>query len=449
VARYTITNTSTTTVTGWRVEFDLPTGTTVAHQWDATLTRTGAHQRFDNKSYNASIAPGATRTFGFTASGTGSPSGCLVNGEPCASTPPTATTRPPATTTRPPATTTRPPGTTTTRPPFTTTNPPTTTRPPTTTPPVTTPPPGGRLVPVANPTQLRAALTDARAGDVIQLADGTYAGRFALINKSGTADARIVVTGSRNAVLDGGDVATGYGFELRNVSHVRLIGFTVTRSQKAVVTDHATFSEVDGLYLHHLGAEAVALRRMSTDNVVRNSLITETGMVSPQYGEGVYIGTWNGNWPGGVADASDRNQVVANTIGPNVRAEHVDIKEGTRGGVVRGNRFDGRGLSGQNFADSWVDAQGNGYVIEDNVGTFAASGGGVFANGFETHILLAGWGCGNTFRRNSSDLGGVGQYAIRVQLPVSDCGTSPNVVLSNNTVANARNGLTNVPVTAS
>ncbi|HEU5108512.1 MAG TPA: hemagglutinin protein, partial [Micromonosporaceae bacterium] len=307
------------------------------------------------------------------------------------------------------------------------------------------PPPGGRVVNVATAAALTAALSDARAGDTIQLADGTYAGRFRLVGKRGTAQAPITVRGSRRAVLDGGEVSTGYGFELRDVAYVRLVGFAVTRSQKAVVTERATFSELDGLHLHHIGDEAVALRRDSTDNVVRNSLIEETGLFEPQYGEGVYIGTWNGSWQGGQPDASDRNQVLDNTFGPNVRAEHVDIKEGTSGGVVRGNRFEGRGLSGQNFADSFIDAQGNDYVISDNVGSFTA-GSGTFANAFETHIQLDGWGCGNVFRGNSADLGGVGQYLVRVQLP--NCAGNPNVVASSNTVTGARTGLTNIPVTS-
>ena len=252
-------------------------------------------------------------------------------------------------------------------------------------------------------------------------------------------------------MLDGGNAANGYGFALTNVAYATLRGFSITRSQKAIVTDHTTFSDFDNLSLHHVGDEAVAIRRFSTDNVIRNSVITETGLTEPQFGEGVYIGTWNGDWgnaTGGQPDASDRNQVLNNTIGPNVRAEHVDIKEGTRAGVVRGNRFDGRGMSGQNFADSWVDAQGNGYLIEGNTGTFQSGGGAVFVDGFQTHILLTGWGCGNVFRTNTSNLGGVGQYAIRVQDNSSACAGNLNVVYSSNTVSAATVGLTNIAVTS-
>src|SRR5689334_5289061 len=39
---------ATTTVTGWTVEFDLPSTTTVATAWEATMTRSGNHYRFVN-----------------------------------------------------------------------------------------------------------------------------------------------------------------------------------------------------------------------------------------------------------------------------------------------------------------------------------------------------------------------------------------------------------------
>ncbi|WP_217628215.1 hypothetical protein [Micromonospora nigra] len=143
-------------------------------------------------------------------------------------------------------------------------------------------------------------------------------------------------------------------------------------------------------------------------------------------------------------DRSDRVQVLNNQLGPNVTAEHVNVKEGTEGGVIRGNQFDGRGISGANSADSWVDVKGRNYLIEGNTGTFRTPG--TFANGYETHNLLDGYGCGNTWRINTSDLGDVGRYAIYVT-STSKCSSNPNVVYSSNTVTNAVNGLTNFPTT--
>jgi chitinase len=133
-AQYQIGNSGPGTVTGWRLEFDLPAGTTVGTFWDALMTRTGNHYVFTNRDYNATIAVGASVSFGFVAAGTASPTGCVVNGAACGGGGTTTTSRP--TTTTSPPTTTSP--TTTTRPSTTTTAPTTTTRPTT-----TTSPPGG------------------------------------------------------------------------------------------------------------------------------------------------------------------------------------------------------------------------------------------------------------------------------------------------------------------
>lgn len=85
-AKYTITNGTTSTISGWRVEFDLPGGTSVGTYWDALHTASGSHSTFTNREYNGSIAPGASVTFGFVASGTGNPANCLLNGAPCSGT---------------------------------------------------------------------------------------------------------------------------------------------------------------------------------------------------------------------------------------------------------------------------------------------------------------------------------------------------------------------------
>src|SRR4051812_29054404 len=42
-AKVTIHNTGSTTLTSWRVEFDLPAGTTPASYWNARMTRDGSH----------------------------------------------------------------------------------------------------------------------------------------------------------------------------------------------------------------------------------------------------------------------------------------------------------------------------------------------------------------------------------------------------------------------
>ncbi|MFJ9542791.1 cellulose binding domain-containing protein [Streptomyces sp. NPDC101225] len=81
---YTITNGGSTSLASWSVEFDLPSGTTVGSYWDALLTRSGTHYTFKNREYNGTLAPGASASFGWVSSGTGTPTGCKLNGGSCA-----------------------------------------------------------------------------------------------------------------------------------------------------------------------------------------------------------------------------------------------------------------------------------------------------------------------------------------------------------------------------
>ncbi|WP_433259830.1 right-handed parallel beta-helix repeat-containing protein [Actinosynnema sp. CS-041913] len=324
---------------------------------------------------------------------------------------------------------------------------------------------GGSTVDVSTAAQLRAALADATPGQTIRLAAGVYRGSF-VTTRPGTAADPITLTGPADAVLvNDGPSGTGpgcptptagwdsgYGLWLYGAPHWNLAGFTVRESKKGIVVDDSHHTVISRVSVHHVDEEGVHFRRSSADSVLRDSTITDTGLAQPGYGEGVYLGSANSNWPchgnsGGV-DRSDRVQVLGNRIGPNIAAEPVDVKEGTFDGVIRGNTFDGTGISGQNSADSWIDVKGIGYTIEDNTGTFASPG--TFANGYETHNPATtpsfANGCGNTWRDNRSDLGGVGQYAIKIT-STSKCAGLPNVVYASNTATRAVKGLTNIPVT--
>jgi hypothetical protein len=161
--------------------------------------------------------------------------------------------------------------------------------------------------------------------------------------------------------------------------------------------------------------EGVHFRSFSRYNVIKNSQIDGTGKKSPQYGEGVYIGSANSNWAtytSGQPDRSDRNIVVDNTFS-NFTAEALDLKEGSIGGYVANNTFEGSALSGQNSADSWVDVKGNYYLIENNTGTNTLN------DGFQVHNVYSGWGA-------------IGQG---------------NVVYCSNIANNASSGLSNIACT--
>ncbi|MFJ6650376.1 glycosyl hydrolase family 18 protein [Streptomyces sp. NPDC091290] len=81
--KWTVKNTGTTTLSSWTVEWDFPSGTSVTSAWDADVTSSGTHWTAKNKSWNGSLAPGASVSFGFNGSGSGSPSNCKLNGGSC------------------------------------------------------------------------------------------------------------------------------------------------------------------------------------------------------------------------------------------------------------------------------------------------------------------------------------------------------------------------------
>lgn len=82
-AQWTIKNTGTTTLTSWTVEWDYPSGTRVTGFWEADVTSSGDHWTAGNKSWNGTLAPGASATFGFNGAGPGAPSNCRINGASC------------------------------------------------------------------------------------------------------------------------------------------------------------------------------------------------------------------------------------------------------------------------------------------------------------------------------------------------------------------------------
>ncbi len=287
----------------------------------------------------------------------------------------------------------------------------------------------GTEVTVTNVTSLIDALNTAHPGMTITMADGRYSGKDAKdynakskpsgtptspgrfnIRVSGTEAAPITLRGSRNAVLDGGGAGGGYGLNLLGASYWKLQGFTVTEATKGVVLDGSSHVTIDGLYVHDVGQEGIHLRAFSSYNVVTNCLVENTGVKTPSFGEGIYLGSAVSNWgryTGGKPDTSDYNQVIGNTI-RHTGAENIDIKEGTTGGVIQNNSFDAVGMSGS-WADSWVDVKGNNYMITGNRGT--VSGPSALKDGFQTHVITTngeslGSGDGNVFVDNIVDLGG-------------------------------------------
>jgi hypothetical protein len=289
----------------------------------------------------------------------------------------------------------------------------------------------GEGVPVTTSAQLMQALEDAEPGTLITLGSGTYPGNFVL-SASGTPEAPIRMCGPTDAVLDGGRTEKGYVLHLDSVSHVQLAGFSIRNGQKGLMGDATTNSVIDGLTISGIGDEALHLRAHSTDNLIIGTTISDTGNRREKFGEGIYIGTAESNWcdiTDCEPDRSDRNVIRDNDIS-GTTAESLDLKEGTTGGIVQNNTFDGSELV-EDDADSWVDVKGNDWVIEGNVGTNSPR------DGFQTHQILDGWGDRNVFRANTATVDGAGfGYSLTPELE--------NVVTCDNITTGAGEGLSNV-----
>jgi hypothetical protein len=300
--------------------------------------------------------------------------------------------------------------------------------------------PHARLVPVSTAKELEAALAGARPGDQIRMADGVYTGYFKA-TLSGAADARISLCGTRQAVLTTGSLESGHGLWVQGASYWTLHGFTVSQSLGGVAITEGSHNVLERVEVRDVGQHAIRIGIMSSQNVVRENRIHRTGRRAPEYGEGIYVGSYHTSWCARTScgpDRSDGNRIEGNVIGPDVTAEHVQVMEGTTGGLIRANVFDGRGMGAPNhpYADSWVAVMGNGWIVEDNRGTSA------LRNGFEVWVELDGWGRDNVFRRNDADVQAEG-YGFHLNAKAAG-----SVVSCGNAVRNAGSGMANVACTA-
>lgn len=283
---------------------------------------------------------------------------------------------------------------------------------------------------------LTSALAAAEPGTMIRLAPGTYRGRF-ISGRSGTAQNKVVVCGPRTAVLDSGTVSEGYTMHVKNSNYWILSGFTVTRGKDGVMLDRSNFNLVTDLLIHNVGHSGIHVRTFSSDNTLTYNQIRDTGKYYAGYGEGIYIGTAVSNWQtitgsSTTPDRCNRTRVRYNTLGPNITAEAIDIKEGTSGGRIRGNVFDGTGMTGANYGDSWMDVKGNGYLITGNTGV------NTLKDAFQVHQAVVGWGKNNVFENNFANVKASG-YGFML-----DGKSTGNVVRCNNVVQSAGAGFANV-----
>ena len=277
-----------------------------------------------------------------------------------------------------------------------------------------------RTITCGTTTEIQNALKNALPGDRIVIKAGTYTGSkstsgysnaFFYSGKDGTATNHIIVESETTPViLQGTGTSSGYALYITG-DYWEIRNLKTTNAQKGIVLDNSNYSLIDSCEVYGVGQEGIHLRDNSANDTVQNCKVHDTGRASAGYGEGIYIGTDNNSWDQYKA-ACNNNLVKGCTVGPNVTAEHVDIKEGTTGTIIDSCTFNGTGISGSNFADSFIDAKGNNAIIRYN--TCYRNSNSKIADAFQVHQQLSGWGLNNDFNNNIVYLDTATPYVVNV-----------------------------------
>lgn len=264
---------------------------------------------------------------------------------------------------------------------------------------------------VADTEALRNALKNAGAGDEIILTGTDYGddvtgskGSSFMSSADGTAEKNIVIRGAdpeNPPTLHGKALANGVVLYITG-DYWQIRNIRVENAQKGILLDNSNYSVIEDCEIFNTGQEAVHFRDNSSYCTIKNSVIHDTGKVNAGYGEGVYIGTYyedTGKYRNGGYGENCHYNTVSGCKFYNVTAEHVDIKEQTVGTVIENCYMDGTGMTGANYADSFIDAQGNDAVIRNN--ECHRNNNSYITDAFQVHVIIDGWGKNNSFYGNT------------------------------------------------
>jgi len=105
---------------------------------------------------------------------------------------------------------------------------------------------------VTTTSSLITALANAKAGDTISLADGTYISTKFIVTVNGTYLKPITLKGSQKAILTTGSINDGYGFHL-TANYWIFSGFSISTALKGIMLDNASFNLLTNLTITNIG----------------------------------------------------------------------------------------------------------------------------------------------------------------------------------------------------
>ncbi len=257
--------------------------------------------------------------------------------------------------------------------------------------------PKTNIVRVTNTEELKTALANAKPRDEIVLAEGEYVysgstpmGRTFVGEADGTEIAPIILRSENPdnpSIISGTTMEHHYGLTILG-DWWEIRDLKVTNASKGIIIDNSNHTKVINCEVYNTGTEGVHIRDNSSYCLVESCYIHDTGTITPKYGEGVYVGSSKSTTDYG--HKCDYNKIRKCKIGPNVGAEHVDVKEYTTGTLIEYCTFDGKGMKGENYADSFVDLKGNDCILRYCTGY--RNGETNINRAFEMNKLDEGWG---------------------------------------------------------
>lgn len=259
---------------------------------------------------------------------------------------------------------------------------------------------------------IQREMANAQPGTEIIIATGTY--NFGLANKipgafgrnaylysgqDGESNNRIILRGenpNRKPIIKGLDYEDGYLLGLEG-DYWTIKDIEFMTGSKGVILDDADYTELINLEIHDVGEEALHFRHGTSFCTADGLFIHNTGRTTSKsdFGEGVYIGSdrsvhnaeYNADgsfvycekWKrdqgrcGRFYNPNVSNITVKNSIiGPNVTAEHFDVREGTCQIFIENNTMDAKGQVLKDFQDSFIDLKGSFCYVRNN--TFIQNG---------------------------------------------------------------------------
>ncbi|MDE6774770.1 MAG: right-handed parallel beta-helix repeat-containing protein [Ruminococcus sp.] len=254
-----------------------------------------------------------------------------------------------------------------------------------------------RIIRVTDTETLKSALEKAEAGDEIVLAEGEYIysgstpkGRMFTGEADGTVLNPIILRSENPenpAVISGTTTESNYALTITGDYWI-IENIKVTNASKGIIIDNSNNTKLINCEVYNIGAEGIHFRDNSSYCTADSCNIHDTGVLSPAYGEGIYVGSAKSTT--GYGFNCHYNVIRNCTIGPYVAAEHIDVKEYTIGTVIENCTFDGRGMSGENSSKSFVNIKGNDCILRNCTGY--RNGCDKITRAFESNQVVDGWG---------------------------------------------------------